>query len=446
MIIRSFLNLMTFLRAGKKDLLGYFTQLIDKNGDTFNINWFIVNTHIFLKPEFIKHVLVDKKDNYVRHAPIEFLVLENILKKYSLFTAEDNVWKQDRMILNTSFNEEAVKKHIDCVISVMTSLLNSWQKNANEKIPINISIEMNKFALRTLLETMFAGVDIDMNKCLAAMDDVSYVTALNKSAFFKIFFGRAYLLMNRQYRKSKKELLLLGDTLVNKCLASQNSENNVVKKLAEAYQAQHVTEHIHDKIRSETLTIFFAAQETTTSILVRTLVYLSQYPLIFQHIREEVTKLLGNNKITLDTLANLHYTRAVIQEVLRLHPPIFALPRIALEDDHIGQYKISKGDFILIPIYQIHRLPQYWPNPEGFDPSRFLKKHDTNYRFAYLPFGAGQHVCLGRHLAMLEMTIAIAMIALRYNLNLTSTSTLENENLFLHRLNRDVMMTVHESV
>ena len=104
---------------------------------------------------------------------------------------------------------------------------------------------------------------------------------------------------------------------------------------------------------------------------------------------------------------------------MRLYPPIFVLMRYAVEDDEIGGYHVPAGSNIVLCPYVTHRHPDFYPNPEGFDPDRFTPEFVKNlHRMAYFPFSGGPRKCIGHTFAMMEMPIVLAMVAQRYRLDL----------------------------
>ena len=127
---------------------------------------------------------------------------------------------------------------------------------------------------------------------------------------------------------------------------------------------------------------------------------------------------------TLEQLTGLVYTKQVLQESMRLYPPAWILGRRALEDDEIGGFRVPRGTFVYLRPYVLHRHPEFWPNPEGFDPDRFhphaLAAHKSLGRpkLAYMPFGGGQRKCIGDHFAQMEALIILAVLTRRFNLEL----------------------------
>jgi cytochrome P450 len=127
---------------------------------------------------------------------------------------------------------------------------------------------------------------------------------------------------------------------------------------------------------------------------------------------------LGDQRPTFADLPRLAYTRMVLQETLRLRPTVWWIPRQASEDDLIDGYHIPAGTNVVALTYMIHRHPEFWPEPERFDPQRFLPEcQNERHKQAWMPFSAGQRMCIGRDFSIMEGQLALAMIMQRYRIS-----------------------------
>lgn len=144
---------------------------------------------------------------------------------------------------------------------------------------------------------------------------------------------------------------------------------------------------------------------------------LSIHPEVFDRLREEADRVIGDRSPTVEDVPKLEYAAMVIREAMRLYPPGWIYGRVAEQDAVLRGYRIKKGDMLGICPLVAHRLPESWPDPERFDPERFAgEKPGSNRNFTYIPFGSGPHMCIGIHMAMAETQIVLAMIARRMKL------------------------------
>lgn len=164
-------------------------------------------------------------------------------------------------------------------------------------------------------------------------------------------------------------------------------------------------------VRDEVASIFLAGHETTAITLGWACWLLERHPVVEARLVEETRRVLGSRLPTAADYPALIYTRAVVEETLRLYPPVHVFSRQAIADDEIAGKRIPRGSFVTISSWVLHRHKLYWENPDQFDPERFVPpRADKIERYAYLPFGAGPRVCLGKHLGLLEAVLLLAMI------------------------------------
>jgi cytochrome P450 len=164
-------------------------------------------------------------------------------------------------------------------------------------------------------------------------------------------------------------------------------------------------------VRDEVASIFLAGHETSAITLGWACWLLERHPEVEARVVEETRRVLGTRAPTLEDYPALIYTRAVLEETLRLYPPVHVYSRQAIADDEIAGTPIPKGTYVTISAWVLHRHKLYWDNPDAFDPERFVPpRADKVERFAYLPFGAGPRVCLGKHLGLMEAVLLMAMI------------------------------------
>jgi cytochrome P450 len=198
------------------------------------------------------------------------------------------------------------------------------------------------------------------------------------------------------------------------------------------------------QLRDEVLITFFAGHETTAQLLTWTWIRLAQHPLVEGELHAELDRILAGRSPSLDDLPSLTYTRMVLDEALRLDSPVSMVARDAVADDLVDSYPVPAGATVTILPYITHRHPDYWEKPEEFYPEHFAPERvESRPRYAYYPFGAGPRICLGKHFALLEATIALAQIASRYSLRLVAGHQITPTWSGTLRPDRDVIMTLH---
>jgi cytochrome P450 len=145
-------------------------------------------------------------------------------------------------------------------------------------------------------------------------------------------------------------------------------------------------------------------------------------------------------------LPRLAYTTMVVQEAMRLYPPIYLVLRRALADDEVGGYRIPAGANIALCPYVTHRHPGFWDNPEGFEPERFAPEAARRrHRMAFFPFSGGPRRCIGEGFALLQLPLVVAMVAQRYRLSLLPARPAEVEAAVTLRPRAPMLMRVERA-
>ena len=198
--------------------------------------------------------------------------------------------------------------------------------------------------------------------------------------------------------------------------------------------------------RDEVIGFFIAGHETVSSALTWTFYLLSQNPDCWRKLKAEIDEVLGGRTPTVDDVPNLKYTEYVLLEAMRHYPPIFVLMRRALDDDTVGGYHIPKDSTVVLCAYVTHRHPDFWENPEGFDPDRFTPERATGLpRMAYFPYGGGPRKCIGNTFAALEMPLVVAMVTQRYRLDLVPGQVVFPEPAISLRPRDPLMVTLERA-
>jgi cytochrome P450 len=188
------------------------------------------------------------------------------------------------------------------------------------------------------------------------------------------------------------------------------------------------------EVRDQVVTIFMAGHETTSQALSWTWYLLSQHPEAEAKLHDELTTVLEGRTPRYEDIADLRYTRMVIEESMRLYPPAHTFGRQPIVADEILGHRIPAGAEVLIMPWLLHRKPSLWENPNRFEPERFSpERAAARPRFAYIPFGAGPRICVGAAFAMAEAMLILATIAQRYRLHRKPGHPVEPQGLITLR-------------
>jgi len=253
---------------------------------------------------------------------------------------------------------------------------------------------------------------------------------------------------NRQFRRA----VAVYDALVQQIIADrrhalQSAGAQATDVLALLLAACDNTsgEGMSDRqLRDEVITFIGAGAETSAHALSWTWYLLAHHPEIARCVHTELDTVLGGRTPTLHDLPHLPYSRMVLDEALRLYPPSVVLPRQANTADEISGYAVPRDAVVVISQYVIHRHPDWWPAPEQFQPERFTPTQEARrHRFAYIPFGEGPRMCIGKSFALLEMHLALATLAQAYTLQVVPEHPVVPELAVTLRPRDGLWMTVH---
>ncbi|MGB7045137.1 MAG: cytochrome P450, partial [Methylocella sp.] len=308
--------------------------------------------------------------------------------------------------------------------------------------PFDVAAEMMGLTLSIIAHTMFSSdVSGEVEVVRQLMDEV-----VARRVNLLDLFGFPRWLPRRNSKRYRAAIRAF-DALVARLIAGRRANGADRDDLLAMLLAAHdpeTGEGMSDKqLRDEILTIFAAGHETTANALSWTWYLLARHPEAEAKLHAELDRVLGGRAPGLADLAELKYTRMVVEEALRLYPPVHTIARTAVKEDWIGGVRIPPGAAVFISIYTTHGNPTLWPEPERFDPEHFTpvaaaKRH----RFAYLPFGGGPRICIGNGFAMAEAQVILATIAQRYRLRLAAGHEVQPVGLVTLRPKHGIWMTL----
>jgi cytochrome P450 len=199
------------------------------------------------------------------------------------------------------------------------------------------------------------------------------------------------------------------------------------------------------QIRDEVITMLVAGHESTGTSLAWTLWLLSRYPAVARRVQDELMDVLGGRPPGFPDLPRLPYLSMVLKESLRLYPPFWLLTRTPLADDELAGHRIPAGSILMFSPYVTHRRPDFWPNPEAFDPERFTpERSEGRPQFAYYPLGGGPRVCIGARLAEMQSMLVLASVLQRYDFHAVPGERVEPAAMLSLRPKGGLWMTLHE--
>lgn len=366
-------------------------------------------------PALLYELLVTNRSKYRKNIRYRAAVE---LFGHGLLLNEGDAWKRQRLMSQPAFKADYIGAQVPWMAELTATFLDGWREPAARGTARDVDSDFLD------LTQLLAGYYLMGPGFKRIADRFCRAAIAVKNAWPPPPRSVWQLLRRRSDGWSPALAAAVAD--IDECtyeyLAAERRNDfagaGLTQLLAEASRAQG-DEFDDQSLRDQLLTVFFAGHETTATSLSWIHYLLDRHPDARETVREEVAAVLGGRLPTMADIDRLVYTEQVINESLRLYSPIHSLSRVALEDDMIGGYDIPAGATIYVSLYATHRLPTLWPEPNRFDPQRFTQDQvERRPRFAFIPFAAGHRNCVGASPAIVELKLAVAMIAQRYELTL----------------------------
>ncbi len=376
------------------------------------------------EPVLLRELLIHNSDKYmknVRYGQIQRLV------GLGLLLSEGDSWKAQRLIAQPAFKPKHVYAQLPWMSSLTTRFLDSWEGRADTGAPFDVDPDFIQLA-RLLAGEMILGPafrEIADEFCQHASDA-------------KDAWPRAPRTVLGMLRPPSRRLLARFEAAVAgldratyaflKRHRADNFEDTGIVGILARSSAEQGEMYTDLELRDQIMTLFFAGHETSATALTWIHYLLSIHADVREKIEREVDETIADGPLTVQAVESLAYTEQVVNESLRLYSPIHAISRVAIEDNTIGGYLIRKGSTVVVSLFATHRLPQYWPDPERFDPERFTREEIAQRPpFSFIPFAAGHRNCIGGSMAMIELKMIVAMLAHRFRLELVPGHPIELE-------------------
>ncbi len=395
----------------RRDQHAVYLKWREQHGDLlhielpFNFSWYFL-----AHPDQVGQMLLGSHSTYAKGA---FWNRVRMLMGDGLLTSDGAKWREQRRQLQPAFKATHHSEFFGAMKANIVEMAQRWQPWVGEK-PFDITDEMMRITLLNAGKTLF-GADFSPQIDAMCHDMSTCVQRINSTNFSQKNTVNPKLLM------AKKRLHRAIDEILETRRAAMERDESPDDMLGALMGARDAQGEPLSKreLHAELMTFLFTGQETTAIALTWMWYLLEQNPDVEARLLQEFETELAGRTPTLQDLPRLQYTRRVFLEVLRLYPPVWGIARQTTQEVEMGGYTIPKDSILVTLPYVTHRHPDFWDDPERFDPDRHLPERvEARHKYAYFPFGGGPRLCIANHFAMMEATLLTALVLPRFKVKM----------------------------
>ncbi|HEX3151003.1 MAG TPA: cytochrome P450 [Gemmataceae bacterium] len=404
---------ITFHQPMRRDPLGFAIHIAREFGDFAfaRIGW--VRLYFVNRPDLIRDVLVAKARSF-RKLTRQMRSLRKI-EGDGLVVAEGSMWARHRPVVQGSFHPRHFARYGDIVVESTRRRLDQWQIRR----PFDLAAEMNELALEIIARLVF---DVDLAGQARELRDAvhEFRQAMQGEGGSSIVLPDWLPLPSkRRQRRAIAKIDTLIWSLIRECQANGAAGDNMLSQILAAVAGRPDLGITDVEVRDEAATLFVAGHDTTSAALAWFWYALATNPDVEQRVLNEIDG-LEDRPVEYADLPQLRYLEMVVKESMRLYPATaFLFGREAIEDVELGGCTLKRGSWVFMSPYIVQRNPDYFPDPDRFDPERFAPgRADQIPAYSYLVFGAGPRTCIGNSLATMEIVLLAATVLQRFRLRL----------------------------
>ena len=374
-------------------------------------------------PFEVRRLLTRRHGKYVKGPGFERV---KMLLGNGLIVSDRDVWRRSRTMIQPAFSRQNVHRLMAVMVECCDRRAADWAAAAGKGEILNITAETSDFALELILVSIF-GDDYERHILTAGenpFDFLSRDSTRDLSVVMKVRQLRALLMRIIEGRRAGE-----GGNHFDFLTMYLEATDKEGKRFSDG------------ELLDELMTLIVAGFETSANTLNWVWYLVARHPDIEAALIEEARRLVPTvSAITADNLAAMEYTQQVLEETLRLYPPVWLFTRRSTEEDVLEEFDVPPGTDIYLSPYILHRTPHYWPDPERFDPTRFALSDTPKKDRPYFPFSLGPRRCLGEYFSFLEMKVHLGLLLPRFRMRLADDSDPGLELAINLRSARDILV------
>ncbi len=424
------------LHMMKDDRIGGLLRFNEDIGDIGRFTFFFGAVVLANTPELVHHVLVSHAKDFQK-SPVLRAALHP-LAGVGLFTSEGDLWKKQRKLMAPMFQQATIARFADDMTASAERAAKTWKDGEI----VDVARETTRITMAIAGKTLFdADTFTEADDLGAALTTALDWAGSQAASATLVAQTRASIALHRiadhvpdrmhdaterlaeklivpilwpgERTRALRSALAVLDARVARMIAerraSSDDGHDLLTLLLRARDDEDGAAMSDKQVRDEVLTLFVAGHETTANALAWALMLACQHRDVYERLRDEA--LAVGRTPTFDDLPKLPLALRVFKESLRLYPAVYLFGRVSITDTDLGEYRVPKGTVVLVSPFALHRRAEYWPDPERFDPDRFLPEREAKRpKTAFIPFSAGPRTCIGNHFALMEGPLVLATL------------------------------------
>lgn len=404
---------------------------------------FLRQTFLCNSPESVQFAFSQKNASFQRKSPQMRYALAPLLGD-GLFVSDGATWKTRRKIVAPIVHISRVPDFAPVMVEAATETRERW--GATQGATIDVLAESAKLTAEIICRTLFgrklgedyaAQIVRGFSNYQSAIGQIDLISFLGLPDWFPRWHSR------RVHHNVGQIHAVLDEVVASARARAGMGEPSVINHLFEA-RDENGQPLDSEALRNEIAVLFMAGHETTANTLAWTWYLLSQAPEVEARLHAELDSVLGDRPPTLADVPQLIYTRAILDEALRLYPPVPILPREAVQEEEFQGIRIPKGSLLFVVPWLLHRHRKLWELPDHFIPERFLPDNAAKIsKFAYVPFSIGPRICAGANFGLTEAILCLATLVQKFQLRLKPGHVVKPVCRLTLRPEGGLPMTVH---
>jgi cytochrome P450 len=429
------------LHRMRRDPLGLYSQARQDYGDYVRLR-VVPGVHCYLltHPDAVEHVLYKQHQNYRK--PDIFYNSVGLLVGNGLFTNEGESWRRQRQLAQPAFHSNYLATLSPLIVQAAEAFVR--QRQADAAHPIDMVDGMMKLGLRISSTTLFSADVSGDADAIGKAYRTAFAHISRRLNSFQLIPNWFPTKSNRSFARAKKVLDRAVAELIAQRRANSNPPDDLLAMLLNARDEQTGKPMPRRQLMDEVLTLLTAGHENIGAALSWTWYLLAKHPDVQNDVYDQVHGQLHGRSPSFDDLPRLGLLKAVFEEAMRLYPPGWGELRQSISADQINGFPIPPKAIIILCQWVTHRHPDFWPDPERFDPGRFLPSSaGKQHRFAYFPFGGGPRICIGMQFALAEGSLVLATILQHFRVQLIPDHPVEPDATFTLRPKHGLKVILH---